>query len=261
MSNSPDLPFTVAAIAIGPIYNSWAKSMIETLRSAGDFSGPIHILTDNPEQFRGLPAITTTLTTNPGADLLEIKKLKTGLLDIVDAEYVLYLDVDVLVGAPLRDWFNKVEAPLADYAAATFPQAGKEGEPFHTGVMLLTRRASKDLAAWREVLDSGHFDRDQPAFAAAVTPSNIYIMSDDDLLFPSRVDMEAETIRTFVHITFTGRQTGTPPSVLRRYLRRGLVVEQLPSNCRLSVIWAASIRARWAHARSMISRPIKQPQR
>ena len=239
----PELPFTVVSIAVGRKYNSWAVSMIETLRSRGKFDGPVHIITDQPRYYRRLAGVTATRVPAE-MNVLQIKALKTLLFDYVKGDLLLYLDVDVLVGYPLELWYQTVKDRLSTYPIAMFRDNGLYPFPYHTGVMLLTRKAAELLKPWREALESGTFQKDQPAFAATMSDKNIEIMPDEYILFPKAEDMQNETVRTFVHITFTGRQRIIALGTIRSYLMHTFHVKSLPMNCRILSIGTQFIRTK-----------------
>ncbi len=99
---------------------------------------------------------------------LSIKWLKTQIFKHTDLEFAVYVDADVVVGAPLRDFFSlcfeRRAAPLA-----AFPDSGNTGSPYHTGVVFSSRNSSAALLErWAAAIVSGAYQGDQKALADVV---------------------------------------------------------------------------------------------
>lgn len=233
---SAELPFAVGAIAFGQRYVAWSKLLIRTLRRYGGFDGAVHLVTDRPDAYRGLPGVHPIQAR--ADDATAAKLYKTQILDWVPGDRVVYLDVDVLVGRPLLPWWQAIDGFWERRQLAAFPEPRLEGEPYHSGVLAIDRVASAPLLArWESALQTRH-RRDQPALAEAVgTRDEVMLMPKEHLRFLHRRLCKNPARATFVHVTFTGSQAWLPPWRVARYLRTAFDLRELP--------FAAGDNARW----------------
>lgn len=112
----------VAVIACGRLASEALFGMcVASIRGAGAYDGPIYALTDAPRCApRGVVVVPVEVAAGceDNGSLL-YKQLKMRLLDVAataDRPVVLYLDVDVIAGAPLR--------PLLAFAARALDDSG-----------------------------------------------------------------------------------------------------------------------------------------
>lgn len=231
------LPFTVGAIAVGERYVAWSKLLVETLRRNGGYPGDVYIATDLPYAYAGLPGVHPVRVA-AGRDAMAAKQHKATILDWVPGERVVYLDVDVVIGGPLAPWWSAVDGFWEKRRLATFRERTMP-EPFHAGVMIFDRAASRPIAErWGEAIRSG-MQRDQAALATVATADDVLLMPDEHLHFPTRETYRTGRRATFVHVTFTGRQLQVPPSTIAGYLRRSFGARELPMSA------SARADARW----------------
>ena len=94
---------------------------------------------------------------------MRVKLLKARLFNMIPQyEYVLYVDSDVLFGAPLRPFLRVcLRALLAREALlALFPDIGISKAPYHTGVLFMHRqRSAALLRGWEQRIASGKFKK------------------------------------------------------------------------------------------------------
>jgi hypothetical protein len=225
-------PFVVACIAVGSLYRSWALAMIETLRTNGDYKGRVYILTDKPRDFAFMEEVAV-VPVAPGQSVIAIKAYKTWLRDLIDAEEILYLDVDVLIGSPLHIWHKQVREKLGSRPIATFRDTGKHTARYHTGVIYMTSATDPVLLQWRDALENGQYSSDQIAFQDTIQSDAIVLMPEEHLLFPEKECMRNKRVRTFVHITFY-RQRIFSLLAIRNYMTTALGCSHMPENFRLS---------------------------
>jgi hypothetical protein len=94
-----------------------------------------------------------------------------ALSSIIDARFrhVVYLDADVVVGAPLRDFMSLAFSLKSTAVLGAFPDSGNTGSPFHTGVLFASRGRSEPLLErWAAAILGGHYQGDQKALADVV---------------------------------------------------------------------------------------------
>ncbi|MCP4421717.1 MAG: glycosyltransferase family 4 protein [Chloroflexi bacterium] len=223
--NLPDL--AVATIAVGALYVRWALALIETVRRNGRFQGPIYLLTDQPNQFQGLPnVISVTVPSTRRA--MTAKQYKTWLPFFSTSPYTLFLDADVMVGRPLQQWVETVKNEQVNYPLCMFWDGGFFHEPYHTGVILYNKALAKSvLERWRRAMQSGRYNRDQSAFLTIVSPDDVFIMPAEHFIFPVIETFKRGQTTTFNHITVTDLQRSFAPGVISHYLKL-LHVKQLP---------------------------------
>jgi glycosyltransferase involved in cell wall biosynthesis len=209
--------------------------MIETLRTNGQYEGPVHILTDKPSDFACAENVAT-IPIAAGQDVIAIKTYKTRLRDLIDAKEILYLDVDVLIGAPLRAWHEQIREKVKRFPIAVFRDTGTGTGRYHTGAIFMTSATDPFLLRWRDALMSGEYTRDQEAFQEATQPDSILLMPEKHLLFPDIECMRNRRVRTFVHITFTGRQRIFSLLTIRHYVTSTFHCRHVPENCRLAAL-------------------------
>lgn len=181
----------VAVIACGRLAaESLFGFCVDSIRGAGAYAGPVYALTDRPEcappGVTVVPVVVADGCRDNGS--LLYKQLKMRLLDVAEERIVLYLDVDVVAGAPL--------APLLAHAASVLSDAGSavsilayderavtrdardesrlDAEPFHGGVFAVARGRSEGcLAAWAKSVRAAIVDRNLLADPTALKKSRV----------------------------------------------------------------------------------------
>lgn len=184
----------LVTIAYGDEARRFAMNLLRSVAAnAHSECGAIYVFTDDAEYFRtgnyGLHLAPVhfversvdeplpTVAQNASVSLssgrrgkLSIKWLKTQIFRLVDArfEFAVYVDADVVVGAPLRDFLALCLAQRSAPLAA-FPDAGNTGSPYHTGVLFTSRNASAPLLErWAAAILSGSYPGDQRALVDVV---------------------------------------------------------------------------------------------
>jgi hypothetical protein len=137
---------------------------------------------------------------------------------------LLYLDIDVIVGKPLPDFFDDYEESLSkanhnsSFVSLFVSPERKRQDPdtyvAHTGIMVLDRQHSPScLLAWQRLFDKKPKVKwDQTLLARMVQNAGIIngttsgcrihaLDIDRHLLFPEERDLKARTLQTFIHMT------------------------------------------------------------
>src|SRR5699024_2652760 len=110
----------VVTIAMTPKYQDWCLSMIDSVRVAGAYAGPIYVVTEDPLPFVGLDNVHPIVVPATRHRLV-IKGFKPRLANWVDARYLLFLDADVIVTRPLRRWYRQALNSLATTPMLAYP--------------------------------------------------------------------------------------------------------------------------------------------
>jgi hypothetical protein len=225
---------------------------ILSIRRRGLFEGPIIVITDLTGEKHGNYQ-RQILEWDKNTDVLEakpehlqasnqpkrlnhmgFKRFKTVVWDYVEdasIHRVLYVDIDVVVGKPLKDFFDYYEESVAQNfqdapTSASFvshfvSQERKRQEPgkyvAHGGLMVLDRQHSPIcLSAWQRVFDKKpKIKWDQVLLAKAIekqakmakedasvgTCSIHELDMDLHVLFPEETDLQTTNLKTFIHIT------------------------------------------------------------
>ena len=161
------------------------ERILLSIRKRGLFLGPVVVLTDAPvDRYKWLTSVDPNfMVLHPRPedwrlDLLQdmpYKRFKTFILDYLDRlattsasslkslELVYYLDIDVVVGKPLQEWFDHVERTYVFNDAAShhpskmvfFQGNLQHGFPVQGGQFVLQRNVSQAcLDRWRYYIDS-----------------------------------------------------------------------------------------------------------
>ena len=151
----------IVFIAMGDMArDNLVEYALASLRKVGRWHGPLFLLTDAPSCFADTPEdIKLTVVTIPHkSSLMEIKALKPQMFDHLpaDIDYVLYLDVDIVVLRDLSYFLDMVARDLAlPRPPSTNPaaQALSTAEPTHKSGMVAFQRF--DFAAFGDA--RGHY--------------------------------------------------------------------------------------------------------
>lgn len=201
----PDAPelkhFAIALIALQPRYRRWARTLIASLRAAGDYHGPIYVVTEKPDDFDDLDNVEPIRVAGTRHQMVA-KTCKTFLTDWVPQRYVLYIDADILVGRPITQWCRAAITEVQTRAALFYPDPSERKLPFHGGLILMNSQlASPLLTEWRRRLAGGHYRQDQEALMSFARDYAIGDLPADGLAFPDDAMIEAERSACFVHLT------------------------------------------------------------
>jgi hypothetical protein len=243
----------IAMISMGDAPKSRnVQRCILSIRRRGLFEGPIIVVTDltgekhenyqrqilqwdkNTLVLEAKPEHLQASNTPKRRNHMGFKRFKTVVWDYVEEasiHRVLYVDIDVVVGKPLKDFFDYYEESVAQnfqdapttasFVSYFVNQEHKRQEPgkyiAHTGLMVLDRRHSPIcLSAWQRVFDNKpKVPWDQVLLARAIekqakmatedpsvgTCSIHELDMDQHVLFPEESDLQATKLKTFIHIT------------------------------------------------------------
>lgn len=192
----------IATLATGEFS---ANRLISTLRGAGQWQGPIYVITDHTEMYRGKAVVNEySATVHTGAYAVEIRATepfwlpdearsrweehksfskriwtkwhKTQIFQMLpkDINTILLMDADVEVKGPIHRFESDIAHHLMPHRCnASFFQErwysrGTMGA-FNSGIAIYTREGSRDLLAeWSRQILSTTFVRDQLALNAAM---------------------------------------------------------------------------------------------
>lgn len=222
----------VVTIAMTPKYQDWCLSMIDSVRSAGAYAGPIYVVTEDPSPFAHLDNVYP-LVVPATQHRLVIKSFKPRLAHWVKARYLLFLDADVIVTQPLREWYQKALIDLAVTPMLAYPAANPVPGSYHGGIWLVEReRAKPFLMKWLAKLRSGYHHSDQVCLKAVADSTAIGYFADRDFVYLYRCfDPESgaalEPPRRFVHVT-NGMIRDYSRAALMDYLREQLGLHRIP---------------------------------
>jgi hypothetical protein len=183
-----------------------AREMVQSLRSAGEWTGPIYVLTDAPHAEDPVQCTPIdvrgnhpTFLNNPNEfqdyktaldrwNALYSKWHKTQIFQLIpeSVQTVLFMDADMLAQRSLTEssWLGQVESLIADPSCEliTYPERWYTTVPilggknktvtgrYHSGFMILKRHQSAPLLeAWSRLMVHQEFmDRDQGKLTQAI---------------------------------------------------------------------------------------------
>jgi len=148
-----------------------ASALVESLRIAGRWHGPIYVLADSCDPG---PVLTSDVAVvrvlkSQARDPLAAKVWKTRVFELVSEARVLFLDSDVQVMRPLPPFI--LTGPWASGCNAYFTHERwfVRDTTWNSGAALFDRRLSHVLlTAWRSSIASRRFVRDQHALKAVL---------------------------------------------------------------------------------------------
>ena len=228
-----------------------------SIRRRGLYLGPVIVLTDAPHtRYRSLAGVDPNLVLlkPPSQDWrwnlsedMPYKRFKTYSLDYLqlddrlkNVELVYYLDVDIVVGRPLRFWFDHVERTyLSDYGThhpsqMIFFKGNYPWRPLQGGQFLVERKSSQPcLERWRYHIDSHPDDpKDQSALTLILKEQNttdsichLTIMPQQPYLqFLDKTSMKkisrSQDYPTLMHIKNTEDADWIPNRIQSRFFRQ-----------------------------------------
>ncbi|MES1926321.1 hypothetical protein [Salinisphaera sp. T31B1] len=193
--------FAIAIIALRSRFHRWSRVLIQSLRDSGQYHGPIYVVTEKPSAFAGLDNVAT-IKVAPTRHQMVAKTCKTFLCDWVPRTRILYVDADIVVGEPIKPWFDRSMARHADTPTLFYHDPGERKLPFHGGLILMDRQRSRALFHdWRRQLASGRFRQDQEALLTIADAYDVGYFPEGGILFPTEQAIEQAQRACFVHIT------------------------------------------------------------
>jgi hypothetical protein len=241
-----------------------------SIRRRGAYLGPVIVLTDASPvaRYRSLTSVDPNLIVlQPRQedwrwDLVEdmpYKRFKTYILEYLDlderlqyVERVYYLDIDVVVGRELQEWFDHVEGTYLPENRRLFPscltffKGNYEWRPLQGGQFIIERKSSQPcLERWRYHIDAHPEDpKDQSALtlmlndqkntttSSTTTNSNIChltIMPQHPYLqFLNHTVMQqlvkSQQYPTLMHIKNTEHADWIPQKLQRRFFEQLLML-------------------------------------
>ena len=233
--NDPAYPgLAVASIAVGKKYLSWSLAMIETLRTNGRFYGPVYVFTDQPEFYADVNNVIAVEVPS-STDFMTIQNYKSMLANPIPYDHILYLDVDVMIGRPIKLLLEEIKDFIDKYSIFIFEDRGFSGDKYHAGVFLANRSLASDfMFRWRRSIQCLESKDDQAALQYVLKPDEFYVMPEKHLMFFTPKLLENKEVCTFIHITFRGRQEWYGAEIIMDYLKNVLNVTHLPSGSKMS---------------------------
>jgi len=234
-----DPSVAVAVVACGRLAGEALFGMcVRSLRGPGAFGGTIYALTDRPAC---APPTTTVVPIRveprcrQGASIL-YKQLKMKLLGVLgrgNEDILLYVDVDVVAGAPLQPLIDAALAAFRDPATTLvlYEEAAVTAdahdplrllrEPYHGGVFFAHRtRSASCIQAWGDRVAAAipqhgravkrSSIRDQPLLAETVRAGACVVapLPPSTLSKPSRFTIEAGRYAVLNHLSRSSRLKG-----------------------------------------------------
>lgn len=233
----PDFPdLVVATIAVSAKYQDWCLSMIESLREAGGYKGPIYVVTETPAVFETMDNVAAIHIPSTSHRLL-IKSFKALLARWVPADRYLYIDADVVIAAPLAPWYDRVAQYLRHHSVLAYPANNPVRNAYHGGILLVQRMAARPfMDRWLWMLRHGFHHSDQVCLKAIADESYLGYLSVGDAsgeftylyrILDAPEDAEKVAPGIFVHVT-NGAIRNYAPETLKHYLREHLGLSRLP---------------------------------
>lgn len=225
----------VTAIAILPKYHDWCLTMIDSLRNAGDFDGPIYVVTEDPTPFEGLNNVLVIVVPYTNYRLVA-KSCKVLLLDWVREPNLLYIDADMIVTRPLVDWYARAFGKLEQLPLVLYTCGMPRDGAYHSGLMLMDReRVRPFFDRWLALMRSGRYRFDQESLLSLGDDRSIALFDDDELVFLHEIlghntgDSESRPPGTFVHVT-NGMIRRYSEEELKAYLSGVLGLKRIPNS-------------------------------
>jgi len=213
--NDPAHPdVAVCAIATGASYLDMSMTMIRSVRNRGGFNGPVYVFTDRPENFGSMEKVFPISVPEP-AGSMGAKQYKTFMNACIPYDYILYIDVDIVVGKPLGPWIKKAKEAALSHSLVLFWDTASVGHFYHSGVILVKRDVSPDfMRRWRRKIWFGRVNRDQKALIRSVRrDKDVYVMPPEDMIFLGKTGASLDTIGIFNHMPGRARQIVSPDKI------------------------------------------------
>lgn len=233
----PDLG--VYAIAILPKYHDWCLSMIASLRTRGNYHGPVYVVTEDPMPFEGLDNVFAIVVPHTRYRLVA-KSCKQLMLDWASEPYLLYIDADIIIGKPLFEWYRLTRRALDDKPLALYTGNMPIAGAYHAGLMLMDReRVRPFFDRWLRLIRTGRYQLDQWSMHSLITEDDVAQIDDGELIYlheilgPERPDFDPGDYRyatppgTFIHVT-NGLMRRYSADEIKAYLSHVVGLERMP---------------------------------
>jgi hypothetical protein len=236
-----------------------------SIRRRGAYLGPVIVLTDSPvARYHSLTSVDPNLIVlQPRSEDwrwelredMPYKRFKTYILEYLDlderlkhVERVYYLDIDVVVGRELQEWFDHVEGTYLPEnkrfpSCLTFFKGNYPWRPLQGGQFIIERKSSQAcLERWRYHIDGHPEDpkdqsaltlilKDQQKNTTSTTNSicHLSIMPQHPYLqFLNKTVMQqlakSEQYPTLMHIKNTEHADWIPQRLQRRFFEQLLML-------------------------------------
>jgi hypothetical protein len=233
-----------------------------SIRRRGVFMGPVIVLTDAPvaryhtlavkdPNFIPMRPLSQDWRRNLTEDM-PYKRFKTYILEYLElddrlksVELVYYLDIDIVVGRPMQQWFEHVESTFVPeskkYASSLiFFKGNYPWRPLQGGQFLVQRKFSQDcLERWRHQIDDHPEDpKDQSALTLildeqnnttqphichlVIMPQYPYLQFINETVINDLV--RTENYPTLMHIKNTEHADWIPDRLQRRFFQKLLML-------------------------------------
>ena len=250
----------IAMIAVGPaVGTTIVQRSVQSYRRMGRYSGPILVVTDaNADLFQfdsnlvvitiGAEEIDAPAASKIHDKAMRIKRFKMLLLEKLDqveslsaVRYLLYLDIDIVVGDNLTNFFGFVDSlgrqalQKSDHSFMMMFTSGTMGsETHHSGIIVLHKERSVTcLKLWKNQIEKGENTRDQLALMEMVKTDTdgtvcelLALPEHPFLVFPTEQMMKQGQVSTFVHVTNTKRAIKTPKVVQETYFQNSIGLDE-----------------------------------
>jgi hypothetical protein len=234
-----------------------------SIRRRGAFVGPVIVLTDAPAaryhalaikdpNFVPLNPLSQDWRRNLTQDM-PYKRFKTYILEYLElddrlksVELVYYLDIDIVVGRPIQQWFDHVESTFAPEgnkypSSLIFFKGNYPWRPLQGGQFLVQRKSSQEcLERWRFHIDAHPEDpKDQSALTRileeqqnttqphichlVIMPQHPYLQFINETVIKDLV--RTQKYPTLMHIKNTEHADWIPDRLQRRFFQQLLMLD------------------------------------
>eukprot|EP00977_Amphora_coffeiformis_P002454 scaffold458_cov150-Amphora_coffeaeformis.AAC.2 len=264
-----DDKLVLAMISLGnATKGTHVQRAIRSARARGGWKGRIAVITDDEEAYADVVEKDASVylirpRREDWQDMpefthekMKIKRFKTLLLEYIlndtrmrDAEFVLYLDIDIILTKPLVPWLQnkwnegRVARTTVKPNLSTmymFSESPGKGMAAHSGLILLHKDLSQGcLIKWRELMEiyRDKAPRDQWLIRKMrKNPDRMqckiraWPLNSRDMLFPEPGDLEKRIFPQFVHMTNTYRAKWIDADLQKAYYEDALLLTEGEKN-------------------------------
>ncbi|GAB3680744.1 hypothetical protein GCM10028792_26010 [Salinisphaera aquimarina] len=219
----------VGAVAMGDKYADWCLTMITSLRARGQYRGPIYVITDLPALFTDLENVRVLAVPSTRHRLIA-KGCKQVLMRLIDEPVFLYLDSDLVITSPLREWYDTMKPCLADVPVLCYSDVKPYDNAYHGGVVLIdVKRGMPIVKRWQQVVRSGAWGSDQACLYSVAGDDGPGHLPDTGFMFLRNLINHEDQITCIVHVT-NGALRDYSRAELESYLSEKLGVTRIPSS-------------------------------
>ena len=197
----------ICAIAVGTDHLKMAHLMLKSLRLIGHFSGPVFIFTDEPDFFSESKNVKT-IRIPSRLSIMGIKQFKTWITKCIPFKYVLYVDVDIVIGRDIKPWLDTAKDAADEHPLVLFWDHAATEKYYHSGVFLINRNVYKKISLkWRCQIWLKGYSRDQKTLKRSVrSGTDVQLMPKEDMNFLGQTNAGLDSVATFNHITGRARR-------------------------------------------------------